>query len=452
MGLVGEMREAIHDIETIIKDLGMDKAQVYMLTLRRREKDFLIRLDVNYRDKFKNDLAQFQNYINAARLSSNQKTNINQLLENYSNTFYSVVDKYLEIGISEDEGLMGEMRSTIKKVEPLVVDIRDVMDQRITADINKSMVYLLLFIVLSAAAIITFTIITLRNIFVLLGGEPKEVAFIAEQIAKGNLNANLKVTSKRTYGVMKSMLHMADTLKEMISQILESTDQIAMASQQLSQTSSQISTGASEQASSVEEIASTIEQITGNIIQNSNNAQETNKISQGAQTGIQNVNTQAEKALSANKNISDKIQIINDIAVQTNLLALNASVEASRAGEHGKGFSVVAAEVRKLAELSKLAADEIDVLAKNSLQLSAVSKEELEALLPEIEKTTQLIEEIDFASKEQNTGVEQVNSAIQQLNSVTQENASVSEEMAASSKELEIQADKMQQLVSFFKQ
>jgi methyl-accepting chemotaxis protein len=448
-GLVGDMRQTIHDVESIIKELGINKAQIYMLTLRRREKDFLIRLDVEYKNKFGQDLKKFRSYINSTNLSASKKSNINNLLENYSSTFNKVVNMYLKIGTSENEGLMGEMRSTIKQVEPLEADVKNILVAKIMTDTNKNMSFLILFIVICAIVIISFSIITLQSIFALLGGEPKEVADIANSIAKGNLNISLN-GNNNSKGMMKSVTFMASTLKDMISQILKSTDQIAYASQQLSQTSSQISTGASEQASSVEEIASTVEEITSNIIQNSNNAKETSKISQETHSSVTTVNSQAEKALNANKIISDKIKVVNDIAFQTNLLALNASIEASRAGEHGKGFSAVAGEVQKLAELSKLAGQEIDKLAKNSLQLSEVSKRELDTLLTEIKKTTQLVQEIDFSSQEQNTGVQQVNNAIQQLNGVTQENASVSEEMAASSKELEILAAKLKSLVSFF--
>jgi methyl-accepting chemotaxis protein len=126
-------------------------------------------------------------------------------------------------------------------------------------------------------------------------------------------------------------------------------------------------------------------------------------------------------------------------------------VEAARAGEHGKGFAVVAAEVRKLAERSKLAADEIVELTENSLQLSEMAGSKLSEVLPEIKKTSELLQEITAASIEQNNGASQVNNAVQQLNTVIQQNASVSEEMASSAKELESQAQSLELLVSFFK-
>jgi len=150
------------------------------------------------------------------------------------------------------------------------------------------------------------------------------------------------------------------------------------------------------------------------------------------------------------KDIADKIKIISEISFQTNILALNAAVEAARAGEYGKGFAVVASEVRKLAERSKIAADEIDHLSKSSLGMTQETGQILEQLIPEILKTSKLVQEIASASVEQNSGADQINSAIQQLNNVTQQNAATAEQMATSSEELYSRAEQLNELVSFF--
>lgn len=194
-----------------------------------------------------------------------------------------------------------------------------------------------------------------------------------------------------------------------------------------------------------------MEEMAANIQQNTDNAQEADKISQKVQSGVQKVGSAAQESLLSIRNISEKIGIINDIAFQTNILALNAAVEAARAGEHGKGFAVVAAEVRKLAERSKLAADEIVTLSGQSVEVTESASDLMGNLVPEIEKTAKLVQEIAAASMEQSSGADQVNSAIQQLNQVTQQNAAASEELATSSEELSSQAEQLKELISYFK-
>lgn len=449
-GKVGEMRLAVNDIEGIVQDLGFDKAEVVMLTLRRREKDFLIRKDLSYREKFNSDINNFEAVLNQSYLSNAKRNEINQLLDVYAKTFNAVVDEYLKIGLTSNEGLLGEMRNVVYLIEPEVENIYNVVISLVESEMRKAIILLILFISIASTLVIGMVVFIIRQIFKILGAEPAEVAQIADNIAKGNLHFEFD-DSKNHVGVMASMMVMAKKLEELISQVLEGSNQIVVASEQLSETSTQISAGATQQASSVEEISSTVEEISSNIEQNSSNAKTTSNIAQNAQGGITTVNDHSEKTVDANRLITEKIKVINEIALQTNLLALNASVEASRAGEHGRGFSVVAGEVRKLAELSKAAAADIEGLALSTLELSENSSGQLNALIPEIEKTSHLIQEITVASSEQTAGVQQVNTAIQELSSVTQENASVSEEMAASSKELESQATRMKELVSFFK-
>lgn len=274
----------------------------------------------------------------------------------------------------------------------------------------------------------------------------------AEALSRGDLTNSIDIHQNDEVGILiKSLNGMVANLKDIVGGILSGSENIAAASHEVSSTSEQLSQGASEQASSVEEVSSTMEEIAANIEQNSENSLQTTTISEKARHGIESAKDKALAAFDANKTISEKIQIINDIAFQTNLLALNAAVEAARAGEHGKGFAVVASEVRKLAENSKIAADEIVKLASTSLQLSEEAGEQLKETLPNVEKSTQLVQEISAASAEQNNGAGQVNNAIQQLNDVTQQNAAAAEEMATSSEELASQAETLKSMVSFFK-
>lgn len=278
------------------------------------------------------------------------------------------------------------------------------------------------------------------------------VVTATKQIADGDLTQNLDVKQKDEVGELAaSFSSMMFKLREIVESIKGGADSISGAGFELSSASQLLSQGASEQASSAEEVSSSMEQMAANIQQNTDNAQQTEKISLSVSQGVQKVGSAAMESLGSVRDIADKIGIINDIAFQTNILALNAAVEAARAGEQGKGFAVVAAEVRKLAERSKVAADEIVSLATKSVALTEGAADLMGKLVPEIDKTAKLVQEIAAASNEQNSGADQINSAIQQLNTVTQQNAASSEELATSSEELTSQAEQLKEIISFFR-
>jgi methyl-accepting chemotaxis protein len=275
---------------------------------------------------------------------------------------------------------------------------------------------------------------------------------VANKLAAGDLTMEVNVKSKDETGMlMDAIKNMVEKLKHVVSDVVSASDNVASGSQELSSTAQQMSQGATEQAASAEEVSSSMEEMASSIKQNTDNALQTEKISMKSATDAKEGGKAVKETVAAMKEIATKISIIEEIARQTNLLALNAAIEAARAGEHGKGFAVVASEVRKLAERSQSAAGEISELSARSVQVAETAGDMLEKMLPDIQKTAELVQEITASSKEQDTGADQINKAIQQLDQVIQQNASASEEMASTSEELSSQAEQLKDAISFFK-
>ncbi len=273
-----------------------------------------------------------------------------------------------------------------------------------------------------------------------------------EKISRGEIPSEITQQFNGEYNDIKNSLNnCVKNLSNMVVEMRTAADNVANGSNELSSSAEQLSTGANDQASAVEEVSSSMEQMSSNIQHNADNAAQTEKIARkAAEDAIVGGKTVAE-TVSAMNDIASKIAIIEEIARQTNLLALNAAIEAARAGEHGKGFAVVASEVRKLAERSQLAAGEISKLSASSVQIAGRAGEMLGQIVPDIQKTAELIQEISVACREQNAGADQINKAIQQLDSVIQNNAGASEELASTAEEMSSQAEQMRSVIAFFK-
>ncbi|MGK5091851.1 methyl-accepting chemotaxis protein [Deltaproteobacteria bacterium TL4] len=445
----GKFREAAHKIETTLGEHYVPSIMTDYLTLRRDEKDYLLRLDEKYVKAVDETVRIIKINVDASAIQEKEKSTIHGLLETYQKAFHELVAQDMKILTIEET-----MREAVHDIEPVIeANLKDanqamaeIAANTKTITENSSKIALMM----SVGAIllgIVFAFLIVQSITKPI----KAVVAFAGLYSRGDLTASLAVDSKDELGVMAASLKGAmEKLRSIIMEVKTAALNVSEGSQQLSSTSQQMSQGATEQAASVEETSASMEEMSSNIQQNADNSLQTEKIATRASNDAKESGQAVEKAMAAMKEIASKISIIEEIARQTNLLALNAAIEAARAGEHGKGFAVVASEVRKLAERSQNAAGEITGLSASSMEVAERASGMLKQLVPDIQKTAELVQEISASSSEQNTGAEQISKALQQLDGVIQQNASASEEMASTSEELASQAQMLQDTIAFF--
>ncbi len=447
--LANEMHNCISEISINMRNILVDGD-----ALRRREYDQRI---VNWREKYGVCLKRME------ELTAQDDSKAFQLLHRVKaavDTARPVDSKVIELSLAGKDAEAIEVlnkqarpaiRSLLNAIEELAAYQKERNQERFeAAESSYRHARALMLGVGSLAMVLAILITALLARAITL--PMRQAVEIADRLAGGDLTMTVQSHGGDETGqLLTAMGSMVAKLKEIVGEVTAAADNVAAGSTELSASAESMSQGATEQAAAAEEASASMEQMSSNIRQNADNALQTERIAVKSSTDAEEGGRTVAQTVGAMKEIAVKINIIEEIARQTNLLALNAAIEAARAGEHGKGFSVVASEVRKLAERSQLAAASIAQLSSSSVQVAETAGAMLSKMVPDIKRTAELVQEISAASREQDTGAEQINKAMQQLDQVIQQNASAAEQMSSTAEELSSQAEQLQSSIAFFK-
>lgn len=397
-------------------------------------------------------------------------SNLKVLLDKYNDIKENIIS--LAVANKEEEALAlmredvtqntaDEINNSIDNLFKLKISGGSDKSQEYSSAVNYAITTMSIVIAIAMIVALILGIVISRAI-----GEPiAKLVAVTREISNGNLNVEITSDSSDEIGMLsKSMKKMGSKLNEVMGYISIAADQVTFGSRQISDSTIALSQGATEQASAVEELTASIEEISSQIKMNAENTKKANVIADNSKINVIKRNDEMKLMLSAmdeinisSNNISKIIKVIDEIAFQTNILALNAAVEAARAGKYGKGFTVVAEEVRNLAARSAKAAKETTGIIEESIgkiedgtKIANRTANELNNIVKDIQEVASLISNISEASEEQATGISQISQGLVQISQVVQSNSASAEESAAASEELAGQSEVLKEQVQIF--
>ena len=490
-GLYGDLRQSVHNVETILKQQNQNVLSVTMLQLRRNEKDFMLRRSQSYLDRFDKNISLFKTQLNASTLDYQTKKQITELVNAYQRSFVQLTDKEKEFGLSAYDGDMLILREAIKKTAIDLSTLQQQTHQEISQAENNALILGATIFVLITLILSVFAYLILRSIVVPINDINKVISEVEK-----NKDLTLRCDETRNDELARIAKHfnaMVLSFQTLIEQVNESVEAMNISCEELTQNAVVASDGVSRQlsetdmvATAITEMGATIEEIASNTEQAALKANETNE---HAQQGLVSVEQTIEKIQTLASQLSDSSEVVGElerdsetigsvldvirgIAEQTNLLALNAAIEAARAGEQGRGFAVVADEVRSLAMRTQESTEEISKIittlqsrTHSIVQLMDASQQKgtdsveqaggagqlLHSITQDVQTISDMSTQIATAIEEQSMVAAEVNKNVVIIRDIADETANATEENSAATQDVRQRAEALHEAVSLFK-
>ncbi|MFV7642050.1 methyl-accepting chemotaxis protein [Shewanella algae] len=490
-GLYGELRSAVHNVESLVAEHNVPELMVLMLQLRRNEKDFMLLRDLSYLNKFDSNIERFNEALSASLLDYSVRSNIEQLMSKYQQSFKSLVAKEQQLGLDESKGMMGQLREAIFATESSSTKLRELAIAKVENEQQNSFMLGLTLFGLIALVLVISTVVIIRSI---MGPVERITGIISRIEQQKDLSLRCDVGSNDELGMIgRHFNSMVESFQKLIEQVIESVDAMRQSCEELSRNAISASEGVSKQlnetdmvATAITEMGATIDEIAKNTELAAGKAEQTYHNAQEGQIGVEDTISKIQSLAqqlddSANvvaelekdsQTIGSVLDVIRGIAEQTNLLALNAAIEAARAGEQGRGFAVVADEVRSLAMRTQESTEEIasiiqtlqsrthsivDIMEQSqkqggeSAQQAASAGTLLAQINADVTNIMDMSTQIAAAIEEQSMVAAEVNKNVVVIRDIAEESAQAAEENATASDEVRHRADYLHQAVSQFK-